>query len=49
MNLPLGTVPYLFTDIEGSTKLVHFVGEKRELLRACHNEMLISRSGIITL
>ena len=49
MNLPFGTVTSLFTDIEGSTKLVHFVGEKRELFRACHHEMLISSSGIITL
>ena len=49
MILPSGIVIFLFTNIKGSTKLVHFVREKRELLRKCHQEMLISRSGNITL
>src|SRR5579884_3302493 len=41
-NLPTGTVTFLFTDIEGSTQLLHTLGERygevlavqRELLRA---------------
>jgi hypothetical protein len=49
MILASGIFIFLFTNIEGSTKLVRFVGEKRELLRTFHHEMLVSRSGIIPL
>ena len=33
-ELPTGTVTFLFTDIEGSTKLVHELDQAVELARA---------------
>ena len=41
-NLPSGTVTFLFTDIEGSTKLAQSLGDKWETLRARHHEILKS-------
>ena len=38
-DLPSGTVTFLFTDIEGSTKLLHELGED-ERGRALHDENL---------
>jgi len=46
-NLPSGTVTFLFTDIEGSTKLAQSLGDKWKTLRSRHLERLISSSGII--
>jgi predicted ATPase/class 3 adenylate cyclase len=40
--LPSGTVTFLFTDIEGSTKLAQSLGDKWESLRARHHEILES-------
>lgn len=39
-NLPTGTITFLFTDIEGSTKLAQSLGDKWESLRARHHEIL---------
>jgi predicted ATPase/class 3 adenylate cyclase len=41
-NLPTGTVTFLFTDIEGSTKLSQEYPEQWESLRARHHEILRS-------
>jgi predicted ATPase/class 3 adenylate cyclase len=38
--LPTGTVTFLFTDIEGSTRLVHALGERFEALLARHHALL---------
>ena len=40
MAHPSGTVTFLFTDIEGSTKLAQSLGEKWERFRARHHEIL---------
>ena len=40
MNLPSGTVTFLFTDIEGSTKLAQEYPEKWESLRERHHAIL---------
>ena len=40
MTLPSGTVTFLFTDIEGSTKLAREHGENWEALRAQHHSIL---------
>ena len=42
MKLPSGTVTFLFTDIEGSTKLAQSLGDQWETLRARHHEILKS-------
>jgi class 3 adenylate cyclase len=39
-NLPSGTVTFLFTDIEGSTKLARVYHESWETLRARHHDIL---------
>ncbi|HET9913100.1 MAG TPA: adenylate/guanylate cyclase domain-containing protein, partial [Anaerolineales bacterium] len=39
-NLPLGTVTFLFTDIEGSTRLLQQLGEKYDALITEHNRLL---------
>jgi len=39
-NLPSGTVTFLFTDIEGSTKLAQSLGDRWETIRARHHEIL---------
>ena len=39
-NLPTGTVTFLFTDIEGSTKLAQEYPDQWEALRARHNAIL---------
>lgn len=41
-SLPTGTVTFLFTDIEGSTKLVQEHPDKWESLRARHHAILSS-------
>src|SRR3990172_3995562 len=41
-NLPTGTVTFLFTDIEGSTKLAQEYPEKWETLRERHHAILQS-------
>jgi predicted ATPase/class 3 adenylate cyclase len=38
--LPSGTVTFLFTDIEGSTKLLQQLGEKFATLAAAHDQLL---------
>ena len=40
MNLPSGTVTFLFTDIEGSTKLAQEHPDEMPALLARHNEIL---------
>ena len=40
MNLPSGTVTFLFTDIEGSTKLAREHPETWETTRACYHSVL---------
>jgi|SRR5689334_22350853 len=42
MTLPSGTVTFLFTDIEGSTKLAQQYPDEWEALRARHHEILQS-------
>ena len=42
MILPTGTVTFLFSDIEGSTKLAQAHPESWETLRARHHEILQS-------
>src|ERR1043165_5039419 len=39
-NLPAGTVTFLFTDIEGSTRLLQQLGEKYASLLADHERLL---------
>ncbi|MEX2394642.1 MAG: adenylate/guanylate cyclase domain-containing protein, partial [Actinomycetota bacterium] len=39
-ELPTGTATFLFTDIEGSTKLVHELGEDYDALLDVHRELL---------
>ncbi len=39
-NLPSGTVTFLFTDIEGSTKLAQEHPDEMPVLLAHHNEIL---------
>ncbi len=39
-NLPLGTVTFLFTDIEGSTRLLQQLGEKYSTLLAEHHQLV---------
>jgi predicted ATPase/class 3 adenylate cyclase len=40
LNLPTGTVTFLFTDIEGSTKLAQEYADAWEILRRHHNQIL---------
>src|ERR687887_1610389 len=42
-GLPLGTVTLLFTDIEGSTRLLQDLGEGYEQLLTDHRQLLGSR------
>jgi predicted ATPase/class 3 adenylate cyclase len=42
MTLPTGTVTFLFTDIEGSTRLMRELGEKYVPLQVVHHELLRS-------
>ena len=44
-NLPTGTVTVLFTDIEGSTRLLQQLGEKYATLIAEHNQILRAASA----
>src|SRR5512145_988227 len=39
-NLPLGTVTFLFTDIEGSTRLLQHLGDKFATVIAEHDQLL---------
>src|SRR5687767_8037598 len=39
-SLPLGTVTFLFTDIEGSTRLLQHLGEKFATVLAAHDQLL---------
>ena len=39
-DLPAGTVTFLFSDIEGSTKLLHQLGEGYVTLLADHHRLL---------
>ena len=39
-NLPSGTVTFLFTDIEGSTKLAQEYRDEMPALLALHNQIL---------
>ena len=40
MNLPRGTVTFLFTDIESSTRLMHEMGDRYPAAQTAHHEML---------
>jgi len=40
MTLPTGTVTFLFTDIEGSTRLMQEVGERYVAAQSAHHELL---------
>ncbi|HEX7173050.1 MAG TPA: adenylate/guanylate cyclase domain-containing protein [Candidatus Limnocylindria bacterium] len=51
-SLPVGTVTFLFTDIEGSTRLLSALGDRYPALLATHNRLLrdsIARHGGIEL
>jgi predicted ATPase/class 3 adenylate cyclase len=51
-SLPVGTVTFLFTDIEGSTRLLSALGDRYPALLATHNGLLrdsIARHGGIEL
>jgi len=39
-RLPVGTVTFLFTDIEGSTRLLSALGDRYPALLATHNGLL---------
>ena len=41
MTLPTGTVTFLFTDIEGSTRLLHSLGERYDEVLAVHRSLLL--------
>lgn len=45
-SLPTGTVTFLFTDIEGSTRLAQEYPDQWEALRARHNEILQTAADI---
>ncbi|HNO32211.1 MAG TPA: adenylate/guanylate cyclase domain-containing protein, partial [Anaerolineales bacterium] len=45
MTIPTGTVTFLFTDIEGSTKLAREYPDKWESLRKRHHEILQAAMG----
>lgn len=47
MNLPTGTATFLFTDIEGRTKLAQESPDETPALLAEKNEILSPSSGII--
>ena len=40
MALPTGTVTFLFTDIEGSTRLLHALGERYRTVQDRHGEIV---------
>jgi predicted ATPase/class 3 adenylate cyclase len=40
LTLPAGTVTFLFTDIEGSTRLMQRLGDRYPALQAAHHEIL---------
>src|SRR5687768_13053882 len=40
MTLPAGTVSFLFTDIEGSTRLLHALGERYDAVLDAHRTIL---------
>lgn len=44
---PSGAITFLFSDIEGNTKLAQSLGIKWEILCAHHHKRLISRNGIM--
>jgi class 3 adenylate cyclase len=39
-DLPTGTVTFLFTDIEGSTRLVNTLGDRFDTVLELHNELV---------
>lgn len=39
-ELPAGTVTFLFTDIEGSTRLLHALGDRYPAVLAAHRDLL---------
>jgi class 3 adenylate cyclase len=41
-ELPTGTVTFLFTDIEGSTRLIQALGERWKTILEDHNRLLRS-------
>ena len=46
--LPTGTVTFLFTNIEGSTRLVNELGDRYDALLAAHHELIraaLAREG----
>jgi hypothetical protein len=45
-NLPTGTVTFLFTDIEGSTKLAQQHPDAMPVLLARHHEILIGEKSL---
>ena len=40
MALPTGTVAFLFTDIEGSTRLLHALGERYRAMQGRHSDIV---------
>ena len=40
MSLPTGTVTFLFTDIEGSTRLMHELGDRYVQAQVDHHAIL---------
>ncbi len=45
MKLPTGTVSFLFTDVEGSTRLLHQLGERYSNALETHSRIIESRVG----
>ena len=43
MEYPTGTVTFLFTDIEGSTRLLHELGEQYSIMLDAHSTIIASR------
>jgi class 3 adenylate cyclase len=45
-DLPAGTVTFLFTDVEGSTKLVHELGAEAYAEALAEHRRLIREAGV---
>jgi class 3 adenylate cyclase len=46
-ELPHGTITFLFTDIEGSTRLLKQLGERDSTARADHHRILRPEWGVL--
>ncbi len=47
MELPTGTVTFVFTDVEGSTRLLHELGERYSDTLDAHSKIISSRVGAV--